>query len=153
MSIQDIIGKEIATFEFPIERGKIREFADAIGDDNPLYRDPIYASKSPFGRIIAPPTFTRTHVFWRSGPSNYEIAGLDQRFVLHGEEEYEYFNPIFAGDILTCSIKIVDAYEKEGKRGGRMTFVVFESTFHNEKGVKVLVSRSTTLQTGGVVKN
>jgi len=153
MSIQDIIGREIAPFEFPIERGKIREFADAIGDDNPLCRDSTYASKTPYGRIIAPPTFTRTQVFWRSGPSNYEIAGLDQRFVLHGEEEYEYFYPIFAGDVLTCSIKIVDAYEKEGKRGGKMTFVVFESTFHNEKGERVLVCRSTTLQTGGVVKN
>jgi len=153
MSIRDIIGKEIPPFEFPIERGKIKEFAEAIGDDNPIYRDPDYALKTPLGKIIAPPTFTRTQAFWRSGPSNYEIAGLDQRFVLHGEEEYEYFRPIFCGDILTCATKIVEAYEKQGKRGGKMIFVVFESTFHNQKGEKVLVSKSTIIQTGGVANH
>ena len=153
MPIQDLIGKEIPPFEFPIERGKVKEFADAIGDDNPIYRHPEYARKTPLGGIIAPPTFTRTQVFWRPGPSNFEIAGLDRRFVLHGAEEYEYFQPIFAGDILTCTTKITEAYEKEGKRGGKMIFVVFESTFHNQRGEKVLISKSATIQTGGVVKN
>jgi len=153
MPIQDLIGKEIPPFEMPIERGKIKEFAEAIGDDNPIYRDPTYAQKSPFGQILAPPTFGATKAFWRTGGSNAEIAGLDNRFVLHGEEEYEYFKPIIAGDILTCRGKITEAYEKAGKRGGKMTFVVFEFTFYNQKGEKVQVSRSTTIQTGGVVKD
>lgn len=153
MPIQELVGKEIPAFEFPIELGKIKEFADAIGDDNPIYRDPEYAKNTPLGGVITPPTFSRTQAFWRSGPSNYEIAGLDQRFVLHGEEEYEYFRPIMTGDVLTCMTKIVEAYEKQGKRGGNMTFVVFESTFHNQRGEKVLISRSTTIQTGGVAKS
>lgn len=153
MPIQDLIGKEVPPFDFPIERGKIKEFANAIGDDNPIYYDLEYAGKSPFRGIIAPPTFTRTQVFWRPGPTNAEVAGLDGRFVLHGEEEYEYFQPIFAGDILTCRTKITAAYEKEGKRGGKMIFVTFETTFHNQRGEKVQVSRSTTIQTGGVAKN
>jgi len=153
MAIQDLIGKEIPAFEMAIERGKIKEFAEAIGDDNPIYRDPAYAQKSPFGQILAPPTFAATKAFWRTGGSNAEIAGLDNRFVLHGEEEYEYFKPIIAGEILTCRGKITEAYEKAGKRGGKMTFVVFEFTFYNQKGEKVQVSRSTTIQTGGVVKD
>ena len=152
MPIQDLIGKEIPPFEFPIERGKIKEFAEAIVDDNPVYRDPAYAKKSGFGQVIVPPTFTATKAFWRTGGTNAEIAGLDNRFLLHGEEEYEYFKPILAGDILTCRGKITEAYEKAGKRGGTMTFVVFEFTFHNQRGEKVLISRSTVIQTGGVVK-
>ena len=153
MPIQDLIGKEIPSFEMPIERGKIKEFAEAIGDDNPIYRDLTHAQKSPFGRILAPPTFTVTKAFWRPGRSNAEMAGLDNRFVLHGEEEYEYFKPIVAGDALTCKGKITEAYEKAGKRGGTMTFVVFEFTFYNQRGEKVQVSRSTIIQTGGVVKD
>jgi len=153
MPIQDLIGREIPTFEFPIERGKIREFAQAIGDDNPIYHDAAYARKSPCGAVLAPPTFSVTKAFWRTGGTNQEIAGLDNRFILHGEEEYEYFKPVVAGDVLTGTGKIAEAYEKAGKRGGKMIFVVFEFTFHNQKGEKVLVSRSTTIQTGGVVKD
>ena len=80
------------------------------------------------------------------------MAGLDNRYVLHGEEEYEYFAPVLAGDVLTCKARISDAYEKAGKRGGKMTFVVFEYTYFNQRGEKALVSRSTLIQTGGVVK-
>ncbi len=58
MSIQDLVGKEFSPFAMPVERGKIREFANAIGDDNPIYSDPVYAGKSGFGDIPAPPTFT-----------------------------------------------------------------------------------------------
>jgi len=153
MPIQDLIGKELPPFEMPIERGKIKEFAEAIGDDNLLYHDPAYAQRSPFGGILPPPTFTATKAFWRTGGTNAEIAGLDNRFVLHGEEEYEYIAPILTGDVLTCKARISDAYEKAGKRGGKMIFVIFEFSFQNQRGEKVLVSRSTAIQTGGVVKD
>ena len=152
MPIQDLIGKEIPPFEMAIERGKLKEFAEAIGDDNPIYRDPTYARQRGFGQVIAPPTFTTTSAFWRTGGRISEIAGLDNRFLLHGEEEYEYLKPILAGDVLTCGGKITEAYEKAGKRGGTMVFVVFEFTFLNQKGEKVLVNRRTLIQTGGVVK-
>jgi hypothetical protein len=60
-----LVGKEFSPFVMPIEQGKIREFANAIGDDNPIYLDPAYARKSEFGNILAPPTFTATKAFWR----------------------------------------------------------------------------------------
>ncbi len=153
MSIQDLIGKELPSFEMPVERGKIREFANAIGDDNPIYHDPSYAAESEFGAILAPPTFAATKAFWRKGQSASDLAGLDPRFRLHGEEEFEYFQPVLAGDVLNCRVRVSDAYEKPGKRGGKMTFVVVEYAFYNQKGEKVLVSRTTTLHTEGAVKN
>ncbi|MCX5907416.1 MAG: MaoC family dehydratase N-terminal domain-containing protein [Deltaproteobacteria bacterium] len=153
MPIRDLIGKEFPAFEMPVERGKIREFADAIGDDNPIYSDPAYAAKTEFRGILAPPTFTSTKNFWRKGESVWEVPGLDPRYRLHGEEEYEYFKPVLAGDVLTCRSKITEAYEKPGKRGGKMTFIVAEFTYYNQKGEKVAVSCSTTVQTEGAVKN
>ncbi len=111
----------------------------------------ITLKKPNFGGILAPPTFTTTKSFWRIGGTNQEIAGLDNRFVLHGEEEYEYFAPILAGDTLTCQGHIAEAYEKPGKRGGKMIFVVFEFNFFNQRNEKVLTSRSTLIQTAGVV--
>ncbi len=154
MPIKDLIGKEFPPFEMPVERGKIREFAIAIGDDNPIYSDPAYAAQTEWGGILAPPTFTATKNFWRrGGPVISELTGLDPRFRLHGEEEFEYFKPVLAGDLLTCRSKIAEAYEKEGKRGGKMTFIVLEFAFYNQKGEKALVSRSTTIHTEGAVKN
>jgi len=152
MPIQDLIGQEFPPFDLPVERGKIREFANAIGDDNPIYSDPAHAAKSAFGGILAPPTFVATKSFWRQGESVFELAGFDPHFRLHGEEEYEYFKPILAGDLLTCKSKITQAYERVGQRGGRMTFIVSEFTFYNQKGEKVLISRTTSIQTEGAVK-
>jgi acyl dehydratase len=153
MSIKDLIGKELPSFELPVERGKIREFANAIGDDNPIYHDPSYAAKSGFGALLVPPTFTATKAFWRNALVISELTGLDPRFRLHGEEEFEYFKPVVAGDLLTCKVKISDAYEKPGKRGGKMTFVVVEYAYYNQKGEKALVSRTTSIHTEGAVKN
>ena len=50
-------GMTFPPYEFHVERGKIREFADAIGDPNPLYRDPDYAAKTKYGGIVALPSF------------------------------------------------------------------------------------------------
>ncbi len=152
MSLQDLIRKEFPPFEMPVERGKIREFAKAILDDNPIYMDPLYAAKSEFGRNLAPPTFAATKALWRQAESLSELAGLDPRFRLHGEEEYEYYQPILAGDVLTVYTKITDAYERTGKRGGKMIFIVLEYTFVNQKGEKVLISRTTSIHTEGAVK-
>lgn len=145
MVIQDLIEKEMQPFEMPVERGKIKELADAIGDENPIYHDQKFASESTFGGIIAPPIFTVSKEFWRKGPAVWEIAGLNPRIRLHGEEEYEYFKPIVAGDALTCHSKIVDAYEKSGKRGGKMVFLVHEYIFYNQKGEKAVTSKRTTI--------
>ena len=153
MAIQDLIDKEFPPFEVPVERGKIREFANAIKDDNPIYSDPAYAAGTEFKSILASPTFTATKAFWRKGGPVSELAGLDPRFRLHGEEEYEYYKPILAGDVLTCESKITEAYEKPGRRGGKMTFIVLEFSFYNQKREKVLVSRTTSIHTEGAVKN
>ena len=153
MSIKDLIGKELPSFEMPVERGKIREFANAIGDDNPIYHDPSCAAQSEFGGVLAPPTFAATKAFWRNAQVISDLTGLDPRFRLHGEEEFEYLKPVVAGDVLTSRVKISDAYEKPGKRGGKMTFVVVEYAFSNQKGEKVLVTRTTSIHTEGAVKN
>ncbi len=153
MAIEDLIGKEFPPFEVPVERGKIREFTNAIKDDNPIYSDPAYAAKSELGGVLAPPTFTATKAFWRKGENIWDLAGLDPQYRLHGEEEYEYFKPVLAGDVLTCRSKISEAYQKPGKRGGKMTFIVLEFTFYNQRGEKALVSRSTTIFPEGAVKN
>ena len=152
MPVENLIGKEFPPFEVPVERGKIREFAVAIGDDNPIYSDPAYAAKTEFKGIIAPPTFTAIKSFYRSAANLSELAGLDPHFRLHGEEEYEYFKPVTAGTSSPAGAKSPRLTENPGKRGGKMTFIVLEFSFYNQRGEKAVVSRTTSIHTEGAVK-
>jgi acyl dehydratase len=139
MADRSIIGTELGATTFPVERGKIREFANAILDDNPQYQ-----VETP----QAPPTFTMTTAFWpRQSDAPVPDLGLNYARVLHGEQEYEYLQPVKAGDTLTGRSRISDVYEKEGKRGGTMKFVVFETTFSNQRGEPAVVARQVIVET------
>jgi len=151
MADRSIIGRQGKPFTMPVEWSKVREFARAIKDSDPLYFDPELAKKE-LGGIPVPVTFLQTSAFWSSADSQPGGAGFDMRRILHGEQEFEFFKPIFVGDVLTGVSKIADIYEKEGGRGGKMTFMVSEVEYTNQKGEKVAVSRSTLIETGQAVK-
>jgi acyl-coenzyme A thioesterase PaaI-like protein len=72
---------------------------------------------------------------------------MDMRRVLHGEQEFEYVRPLRAGDVLTAETRVKDQYEKEGKRGGTMKFVVTETVFRDPQGEAVAYSRGTSILT------
>jgi hydroxyacyl-ACP dehydratase HTD2-like protein with hotdog domain len=78
-------------------------------------------------------------------------AHFDLRRILHGEQEFEFYQPIVVGDVLTGTARIADVYEREGGRGGKMTFMVSEIEYRNQKGDKVAVARSTLIETGQAV--
>jgi peroxisomal enoyl-CoA hydratase 2 len=139
------------TVTFPIEAGKIREFAAAIMDDNPIYRSPEAAQGEGFADVPAPPTYSVVSSFFQEGtPLD---MGLDMRYTLHAAAEFEYHAPVVAGDVLTGRSYISERYEKEGRRGGKMKFAVLETVYVNQRGEKVLTVRGTGLQTEGPVSH
>jgi len=140
-------GATFAPYEFPIERGKIREFADAIGDPNPLYRDGAHAAKLGYANIVAPPTLLRTFLYEPKAASD-ALKVKDWSYIVHGEQEFEYFAPILAGDVLTAQDRIVSITEKESRRAGKLQIAVIETVFHNQRGEKVQVARRTLVETG-----
>ena len=133
------IGKQSAPVTMRVEWGKVREFARAIKDEDPDDTGP-------------PPTFLETLRFWDDGSARPRPP-LDLRRTLHGEQEYEFFKPVHAGDVLTAVSRIADLYEKPGKRGGTMTFCVTETDFTNQRGELVARSRQVGIETGQVVKD
>ena len=139
-------GKVFPPYEFLIERGKIREFADALEDPNPIYRNPKYAAESSLGKILAPPTFVRTFLY-ESRDSVEALQVSDWSYIVHGEQNFEYFGPVFAGDVLTGQDRIIEMYQKKSRRAGILNFVVIESTFHNQLKEKVIVARRTLIET------
>ena len=137
---ESVKGASLGTMTFPVERGKIREFASAILDDNPTYQE----GETP----LAPPTFTMTSQFWPAtldGPM--PDLGINYARVVHGEQDFEYLEPIHAGDVLTGEITVADVFTKEGKKGGTLTFVVLETRFTNQHGKDAVVARATIIET------
>ena len=151
MADKSIIGRAGKPFKMPIEWSKVREFARAIKDPSPLYFDPELAKKE-CGGIPVPVTFLQTSAFWQDADSSRGMAGFDLRRILHGEQEFELLKPILVGDTLTGVSKVADIIEKEGGRGGKMTMLLMETEYTNQKGEKVAIARSTLIETGQAVK-
>ncbi|BDG59715.1 MaoC family dehydratase N-terminal domain-containing protein [Caldinitratiruptor microaerophilus] len=126
-----------------IERGAIRRYAEAIEDDNPLYRDPELAAASIHGGIPMPPGFLITAM--RSGGERDFQIPLPVSRRIRGEDELEFLRPVVAGDTLTAQTRITGIEAKEGKSG---FFVVIqtETTYYNQRGEAVLINRAKVIK-------
>jgi acyl dehydratase len=147
-SFKQYIGKIDPPHLREVERGAIRRYADAVGNDNPLYYDEEYAKKSRYGSIIAPPGFFG----WakQTVPSSEGLMGLmgdmieaGYAGILDGGMAYEYFLPVRAGDTLVASPKVADVALKEGKT--KMMICRFEVTYYNQNGDLVAKAYQTLI--------
>jgi acyl dehydratase len=96
-----------ATEPYAVGVEKIREFAAAIGDHNPAYRDPAAAKALGHPDVIAPPTFPFVLTFTASRQviEDPELA-IDYSRVVHGEQRFVATRPVRAGDLLTTVVSI-----------------------------------------------
>ncbi len=137
------IGKAGETRTYDVERGAIRRFAEAIGDQNPLFHDEQRARELPFGGMIATPTFCRS---LGSPIPDVRMPALGDSFRgLDGGSDWEYFHPIRPGDRITVQTKLVDLKESEG-RLGPMVFITMETTYTNQFGQLCVTQRSTGIR-------
>lgn len=137
--VEPFIGKCGPLIRQEIEKGEIKKFALATCETNPIYFDEEYAKNTEYKRIIAPPTFYRTLQF-----GDIPDFDLPRRGRVHAEQEYKYFKPVGAGDVVYCQNKIVKTYEKQG-RSGFMLFVVFEHAVYDEFGNPYCIGLITSL--------
>lgn len=143
------MAEEKIEFILPVEREKIREFALAVGEDNPVFLDVEAAHTAGFPELLAPPTFTTTQIFQvpREQRERQLGANLDYGRVLHGEQEFIYKRLPYAGEKLKGTIRISKDFTKEGKRGGTMRFVTYESLFEDAEGEEILRAYYTLIET------
>jgi acyl dehydratase len=121
-----------ARFEFPVERGKILEFARALKSESPVYRG---------SAAIAPPTFLIVggqiwgYSWEHPGDSPLASMGVDPAQQLHLEETYEYFGePPRAGTTLEGELVLLAPVEKVGRRSGRLSIITTRTTFRRADG-------------------
>ena len=141
------IGHEFTPFTADVEKGRLKFFAEAIGETNPIYTDEKAAADAGYKSLPAPPTFPM--VLDMEGPETMPVLPLlniDIAKILHGSQEFEYFAPICAGDTITITSRISDMFDK---KGGALEFVVSESTYTNQNGDAVAKAISTLVVRNG----
>src|ERR1700752_4260191 len=105
---RDYLGRTFAAAEpYEVSRVKIAEFADAIGDPNPVYRDRAAAQAAGYPDVIAPPTFA---IVISSAGSAKAVSdpglGVNYAMVVHGEQRFEFERQLVAGDVVTAQATI-----------------------------------------------
>ena len=147
---KDMAGTKFLDFEFPVERGKIKEFANAICDPNPIYSDREYARSKGFDDVLMPVTFPVTFAL-HTPSDNFVLEttqklGMDVGKSVHGETEIIFERPVCAGETLRGEIRVGNIYEKEGKRGGKMNFVDMEIEYFDENDKPVAIARNIFIE-------
>lgn len=137
------------TFDLPVTEEKVKEFAVAVGENNPVFYDADAAREQGLPGPIAPPTFTVTQIFAIPRVEREEKLGANLEYarVLHGEQEFVYKRLPAVGETLKGRMRIAKDFEKQGKRGGTMRFVTYESVFTDAEGEEVLSAHYTLIET------
>lgn len=132
------------TKPYEVGREKIREFADAINDPNPVYRDPAVAQELGHRDVIAPPTFA---IILTLKAGHQVITdpdfGIDYSRVVHGEQRFVHHRPVRAGDVLQVIVTVDDIRTAAGN-----DIVTTRSEVSTVDGEPVVTATSTIVARG-----
>jgi acyl dehydratase len=126
------IGRVLPPYSVEVEKGRLRFFAKAIGETNPVYTDEQAAREAGYRSLPVPPTFLFS--LEREDSHRFEFLnslGADLHRVLHGEQSFTYHKVICAGETVTFEPRIVDIYDK---KGGALEFIAMETTVKDKTG-------------------
>lgn len=126
-----------------VERGQLRFFAQATGETEPVYLDLDAALAAGHPDLPAPPTYVFTlNLAVPAKVGHYADMGVDQMKILHGDQEFEHFVPIHAGDTITLVTTTDDIYER---KNGMLEFLVQSTEARNERGELCARMRTTLI--------
>jgi acyl dehydratase len=127
-------GKEYPPFTYEVGLEKIREYANAIGETEPVHHDRDAAHDGGFRDVVAPPMFAVVYSTGAVAPGVLDPeVGINLGRMLHGSQEFVWGEPVCAGDVIETRAQLVDLYEKDGRE-----FYVFESVSRNQDGQEVV---------------
>lgn len=129
------IGHEFAPATVEVEKGRLRFFAKATGNMDPVYSDEEAARTAGYPSLPVPPTFLFCLEMDRDDPFDFlDLMKIDLGKVLHGDQTFAYHAPVCAGDKVTFTTKVADIYDK---KGGALEFVVMDTEVRNQNGTHV----------------
>jgi len=141
------VGAALPAFNATVEAGRLRFFAKATGQDDPVYTDEKAARAAGYPALPVPPTFLFCLEMDSPRPAAMrELLGIDIAHVLHGEQAFVYHAMAYAGDVLRFEPRVADIY---AKKGGALEFVLRETLVTDAVGSLIAVLRTTTVVRNG----
>jgi acyl dehydratase len=129
----DAIGKTFPSLVYAVGREKIREFAAAVGETNPLYSDVEAARAAGYDDVVAPPMFAVVYAGASLIPALHDPdVGIVFAMMVHGRQEFRWDRVVVAGEEITTTTTVKDI----SSRGG-LGFYVFETTSKDGSGAPV----------------
>lgn len=130
-----LIGWKSGPTTIEVEKGRLRFFAKAIGETNPIYTDEAAAQAAGYRSLPIPPTFLFCMEVENASAYRFlDVAGINIGRILHGEQSFRYHHTVCAGDRITFETTISDIYSR---KGGALEFFVQDITATNQDGVLV----------------
>lgn len=138
------IGKSYPPVTYAVGREKVREFAAAVGETNPLYSDVGVARAAGYADVVAPPMFAVVYSSRAVGPAVLDPeVGINFAMLVHGAQEFRWGPVVVAGDEIATTATVKDISKR-----GDMGFYVFESVATNQRGETVCTGTWTNIVRG-----
>ena len=123
-------GKQWPPVGYEVCLEKIREYARAVGETNPVHHDRDAALAAGYRNVVAPPMFCVVYSAPAMGPAVLDPeVGINLAAMVHGGQDFAWGEPVCAGDVITTRPRLAEVYEKDGR-----AFYVFESESTNQEG-------------------
>src|SRR5436305_11964649 len=140
----EAIGKSYPPVEYAVGREKVREYASAVGETNPLYFDVEAARAAGYSDVVAPPMFAVVYAARSVGPGILDPeVGIDFARMLHAGQEFVWGPVVVAGDEITTTASVKDISERN-----EMGFFVFETVSKNQRDETVCTGTWTQIVRG-----
>jgi len=129
---------------YAVGREKVREYAHAVGETNPLYLDLEAARAAGYADVLAPPMFV---VVYSSAPFMTALFDpeleIDFARLVHGAQEFSWEQPVVAGDEITTTLTVANIVEGAGLRRD-----TFETVSVNQRGETTCTGNWSTIIRG-----
>lgn len=140
----DAVGKTYPPVTYAVGREKVREYALAVGETEPLHLDLEAARAAGYADLVAPPMFAVVYSAPALGPAIFDPdVGIDFARMVHGGQEFAWGPLVIAGDEVTTTVSVKEIFDK-----GDMGFFVFESVSTSQAGHTVCVGTWTNIVRG-----
>jgi acyl dehydratase len=138
------VGRSYPPTFYAVGREKVKEYAFAVGETNPIYVDVDAARTAGHRDVVAPPMFAVVYSAPALGPAIFDPeVGMNFAMMVHGAQELRWGPLVIAGDEIETTVTVKDISERDGKG-----FYVFESRSVNQDGEEVCVGTWTNIVRG-----
>jgi acyl dehydratase len=138
------VGKQFEPTHYAVGREKIKEYARAVGETNPLHLDENAARAAGYADVVAPPMFAVVYSSPSVAPAMFDPeVEMNFAMMVHGGQQFEWGPLVVAGDEIATTTTVKDISERDG-RG----YYVFESVSLNQRGEQVCRGTWTNIVRG-----